>query len=234
VRITRISKLKAYGIFRDFTWPNALQPFARFNLIYGWNGTGKTTLAGLFRSLQDKTAITAGDVIVDVDENQVKGTAIPEASLPAVRVFNRDSIAATVAAFGGDLAPIYFFGQDSVEKRRQVEELKKQLATATIDGTTAESRRATAAKSLDDFCIAKAKVIKEFLISSRSTIYNNYDKKRFRQAVEKLNPTSQREALLPDDHKAGLRSQKDAQPKALQPAVGADPIWWTPDMRSCA
>jgi wobble nucleotide-excising tRNase len=219
VRITRISRLKPYGIFQDFSWPNDLQSFGKFNLIYGWNGTGKTTLARLFRSLQEKAAITTGDVVVDIDDRQVKGSQIPEATLPAVRVFNRDSIAASVADFGGEIAPIYFFGQDSVEKQRKVEGLKKELITADTEATTAKSKHTAAVKSLDDFCIIKAKVIKEFLISSRSATYNNYDKRRFRQAIENLDPTSQQAALLQDDQKAKLRSQKDAQPKALQPTV---------------
>jgi wobble nucleotide-excising tRNase len=217
-----LSRLRPYGIFRDFTWPNDLQPFARFNPIYGWNGTGKTTLAGLFRSLQDKTAITTGDVVFDIGDRQVKGSEIPETVLPAVRVFNRDSIAATVAAFCGEIAPIYFFGQDSVEKQRQVEELKKGLGTDDAEAATAKSNQGAALKGLDDFCIARAKVIKEFLISSRSTTYNNYDKRRFRQAVENLDPTCQQAALLQDDQKARLRSQKDAQPKAPQPAVACE------------
>lgn len=46
MKLTRITKLKL-RVFRDFVWPKGLHPFARFNLIYGWNGCGKTTLAWL-------------------------------------------------------------------------------------------------------------------------------------------------------------------------------------------
>ncbi len=222
MKITSISRLKAYGIFRDFTWPKDLQTFARFNLVYGWNGTGKTTLAGLFRNLQDKTAITTGEVVLGVDDEQVKGSEIPGSAIPAVRVFNRDSIAATVAAFGEEIAPIYFFGQDSVEKQRRVEELKKDCGVADAGAATAKATQVAAVKALDDFCIAKAKVIKEVLICSRSTAYNNYDKRRFRQTVENLNPTSQQAALLRDDQKAKFRSQKDAQPKPVQSTVACE------------
>lgn len=63
VKITRIQRIRGQRVFRDFTWPNdGLPDFGRFNLIYGWNGTGKTTLSGLFRHLQHKEAITEGDV----------------------------------------------------------------------------------------------------------------------------------------------------------------------------
>ena len=43
--ITRIGRLRNYGVFRDFTWPSDLPEFAQFNLIYGWNWSGKTTLS---------------------------------------------------------------------------------------------------------------------------------------------------------------------------------------------
>ncbi len=83
-------------------------------------------------------------------------------------------------------------------------------------------KKAAADKALDDFYIAKAKVIKELLISSRSTTYNNYDKRRFRQAIELLDPTSRQVALLQDDEKTKLRSQKDAHPKAALSTVDRD------------
>ena len=57
--IRRIQKLQGYRIFRDFKW-DGLADFGRYNLIYGWNGVGKTTLSSLFRLLQDKTPPTSG------------------------------------------------------------------------------------------------------------------------------------------------------------------------------
>lgn len=41
--INKIKKIRNLGIFSDFKWPDALENFKRFNLIYGWNGSGKTT-----------------------------------------------------------------------------------------------------------------------------------------------------------------------------------------------
>jgi wobble nucleotide-excising tRNase len=209
-------------MFRDFAWPSDLPAFGRFNLIYGWNGTGKTTLAALFRNLQDKTAVAAGEVVFEVDDQPVKGAEIPSAVLPPVRVFNRDSVAATVLASEREIAPIYYLGQDSVEKQQLVEMIRKDLTWAETEVKIAQSEKATADKVFDDFCIAKAKFIKELLISSRSTAYNNYDKRRFRLAIERLSTTSKQAALLQDDEKTKLRSQKDAQPKATLSKVDCD------------
>ena len=50
--ITKIEKIKNLGIFSDYKWDSNLPEFKRFNLIYRWNGYGKTTLSQLFDSLE--------------------------------------------------------------------------------------------------------------------------------------------------------------------------------------
>lgn len=211
--ITRISKIRVHRIFRDFTWPTDLQPFAQFNLIYGWNGSGKTTLSSLFCNLQTLSVITEGEVEFEINGETVRGTDLDTAQLPAVRVFNNDFIESTILAAGTRMEPIYYLGENSVEKQKQVTALKKELAESQSLETSAQSSKHSAAKALDDFCINKAKIIKELLISSWSTKYNNYNKGHFRLAIEKLTQDSATDALLVDEDKVAFRKQKDAQPK---------------------
>ncbi|MBH3451133.1 AAA family ATPase [Pseudomonas putida] len=56
--ITRIKKLKNFGIFRDYNG-DSIQTFGKFNLIYGWNGSGKSTLSKLFESLEKRRNLQA-------------------------------------------------------------------------------------------------------------------------------------------------------------------------------
>ena len=42
--IKKINRIKDFGSFEDFTWPNDLPEFKKYNLFYGKNGSGKTTL----------------------------------------------------------------------------------------------------------------------------------------------------------------------------------------------
>ncbi|MCY4172046.1 MAG: AAA family ATPase [Bacteroidetes bacterium] len=51
----KVSKLKNFGIFRDFKWKQDTPDFAKFNLIYGWNRTGKTTLPRVFVACEKQT-----------------------------------------------------------------------------------------------------------------------------------------------------------------------------------
>src|SRR5258706_5759738 len=96
MKLTRIGKIKVHRVFRDFSWPADLQPFAQFNLIYGWNGSGKTTLSTLLRHLQTRSAVTEGEVEFEIDGAKVVGKDLPNAHLPPVRVFNRDFVASTI------------------------------------------------------------------------------------------------------------------------------------------
>ena len=59
--ITKINKLKYFGIFQNFSW-DVLDNFKKKNLIYGWNYSGKTTLSRLFQALEyrDKDRLFPG------------------------------------------------------------------------------------------------------------------------------------------------------------------------------
>lgn len=222
MKVTRINKIRDHRVFRDFNWPADLQPFGQFNLIYGWNGTGKTTVSSLFRHLQTRSAITKGDVEFEIDGAKVAGSDLETARLPSVRVFNRDFITSAILAAGGRMDPIYYFGEHSVEKQKQVEKLKDELVKAEGKVAMARTDESRAQKTLDEFCINQAKVIKDLLISSRTTKYNNYDKGLFKQAIEKMDAKSATSVQLSDDAKERLRKQKDSQPKDTVPRVAVE------------
>jgi wobble nucleotide-excising tRNase len=221
MRISRISKVRSHRLFRDFVWPNELPDFAQFNVIYGWNGSGKTTLSSLFGHLQDGRAISVGEVEFELEtRNSISGTDIPTAIVPSVRVFNRDFVARTIEAIGeSNVAPIYFLGSESIEQQRQVEALKTELETANETTSNALSNKQNADKALDDFCVEKAKLIKEALLGSAE--HANYDKRRFRQAVTKIKGMSPQPQALSDEKKESLRKQKELQAKAAIAKVSA-------------
>jgi wobble nucleotide-excising tRNase len=224
MRLTRITKLR-HRVFRDFAWPRDLHSFGRFNVIYGWNGCGKTTLSSLLALLEKRTALTEGEVELEFDDGtKVAGTEFASAPLPQVRVFNRAFIDATLTAVGGGITPIYYLGEDSAEKQAQVELLKKDLADANYKVAAARTVKENAERKLDSFCKDKAKLIKELLIGSNSQAYSNYDKRRFRNAVEELTKERAETSVLTDEQKARLRSQKDAQPKPDISKISAPPI----------
>ncbi len=213
MKISRISKIKNHRIFREFSWPDDLTSFAQFNVIYGWNGTGKTTVSSLFEHVQDKRDITEGEVAFELDNgNKISGSNLSKITTPAVRVFNRSFVKKTIESVDQDnVTPIYFIGEENIGKQKEIEQLKKELESAnkTLDETDNNKRNAD--KALDDFCIGKAKLIKEALLGSAQ--HATYDKRRYDTAAKELKGKVPRPTKLSDEEKNSLRIQKELQAK---------------------
>lgn len=179
IRIDRISRLRSCGVFRNYRWPSDLPEFGRYNVIYGWNGTGKTTLSRLFRDLEVARTPTMGEAVLRINGSDVPGDSFPQSTL-LVRVFNRDFIEENVFPVGGgDMPPILVLGAESVEKQRMVEDLKRDRATIVATLASAHSAERTGREGIDRFCIGRAKQIKSELRTSGQNPYNNYNKTRF-------------------------------------------------------
>ena len=185
VLIEKIQKLEHPGTLRNFRWPPNMPSFGRYNLIYGWNGSGKTTISRLFQALEMQKPAEF-DVDLSINGRTVNGSDFEQINTP-VRVFNRDFVSDNVfPASGGGMAPILVLGKYSVQKQQAIERLKKNHAAAEDTLQGARSANAAAAKALDQHCIDRAKAIKDILRSSASSRYNNYNKSDYRECAEKM------------------------------------------------
>ncbi len=189
MKITRIDQIKNARILRDFSWTADLQDFGRFNLIYGWNGSGKTTLSELLRHLQTREPLGSdeGEIQLRVDGHLIRGDALASAVLPPVRVFNRSSVDRNVFEVGGrELPPVYFLGEESVEKQQQVDALTHDLAEAEAELQVRQTARAEVQGDFETFCTSQAREIKNLLTVSGGGPYNNYDARPFKATAQRL------------------------------------------------
>ena len=185
--IRRISKLQHLGTLRSFAWPSTLLDFARYNLIYGWNGSGKTTISRIFRSLEQRQQPSdCREVTLLTDAESLDASAFSEATFP-VRVFNRDFIHESVfPTGGGDIPLILVLGKANVEKQKRLDRLKVSVDEATRAVQAAIDKRRAANKSFEDYCAARAKSIKETLRSSGPSPYNSYNRSHFKQRTQRM------------------------------------------------
>jgi wobble nucleotide-excising tRNase len=184
MKIKRISTIKNHRIFRDFNWPVDLPNFSSFNLIYGWNGSGKTTLSNLFRHLQIKESISPvdGEIKFDIDGTFISGSDISISKLPQVRVFNRDSVTRNVFEIPNhQLPPVYYLGEDSVEKEKRIVILKGRHDQVEKQNKSWANKKTLAETELERLCTSQAKQIKNLLTVSGGGLYNNYDSRQFKQ-----------------------------------------------------
>lgn len=180
MKLTRISNLQGCGVFRSFFWPEELPDFKQYNLIYGWNGTGKTTLSRLLRDLELKRSPTLGSAVLRIDSSEVRSNSFSHSDVQ-VRVFNRDFIQENIFPVEEhDMPPILILGAENANKQREIETLKERLSVARGKLKLAEDAEKTAKKEFNNFCINCARVVKDTLRVNSRNRYNNYDKSNFK------------------------------------------------------
>jgi len=200
--ITRIDQVKSVGVFRNFAWPVKLSEFQHFNLIYGVNGSGKTTLSNILRCLELKTC-EKGTFSIAAGVSVIKSSAIKEhASLPQVRVFNRDFVSDNVFTATGTCCPIFYLGAESASKQKQIEEMRVRNREQEEARVVMQQKFQSLNKTLDDLRIDVAKTIRELLRSSGSgNAFNTYDKRNFSAKCDAFRKSGVRPRSLSDDEK---------------------------------
>lgn len=221
MKITRFDRLRGYRIFRSFEWPvEGLPEFGRYNLIYGWNGTGKTSLSTIFRQLHRRQVIAEGDVRLSVDNNRISGADVDDAVLPDVRVFNRDTVDRAVFEIAGQqLPPVFVLGEDSADKQRRIEELRKKLAKLASEELRAQGKKDAAQNALETFCTERARSVKNLLTLAGGGPYNNYDARNFKVAVARLHATEKKPELLTDAEREKHLSLREGRPLEKLPGL---------------
>ena len=116
--ISCITKIKDCSSFVDFRPSADLPEFKRYNLIYGWNGSGKTSFSRVLRSFElGENYYTQPQRFPEFEFKLKNGNSIDQNDLtvfPNIRVFNKDFIEDSVFCTGGPKA-IFFLGKESRE-----------------------------------------------------------------------------------------------------------------------
>jgi len=221
MKIKKICKVKDYRIFRDFSWPASLPEFKDFNLIYGWNRSGKTILSNIFRDLERKrVSVIGSDFHIETENGIIRSETLgATTNLPSVRVFNREFVVENVFTASGDVSPIFVLGEDSIEKQKEIDKLKGQLTEKQKEATTKRTEVQEAERGLDSLNIEKAREIKRLLSSSGQNPYNNYDKALFKNKCQELKNQDRQTFILSDAAKKTFEKQKEASPKDTIPLV---------------
>ncbi|MFN3160475.1 MAG: AAA family ATPase [Rubinisphaera brasiliensis] len=145
--LTRLNHIRKFGVFDDFKHVKTLPDFGDYNLFYGWNYSGKTTLSRFFQQLEDRhicrlfptsqfsLTFTTGNVDQDNVSNHSN----------IVRVFNTDFVKKNLNFAGEPFNPVLLLGEQHKKDQRSLERahtianrLEKQtreLETALTDTT---------------------------------------------------------------------------------------------------
>ncbi|MDP1725546.1 MAG: AAA family ATPase [Bacteroidota bacterium] len=136
--ITKINKLKNFGIYQDFTW-GALPEFKRFNLIYGWNRSGKSTLSRVFSSCEKeiryddeifKNYPENGEFEISTNSGLTIKSSHIEGNNLQIKVFNQDFISDNISFEPSEYCnAIIYLSEEDIESKKQLEDLKAKFTT---------------------------------------------------------------------------------------------------------
>ena len=125
--IKQINKIKDFGIFQTFNW-DSIPQFKKYNAIYGWNYSGKTTLSRIFRCfelglLHDD--YDSGTFEVEDDQGKTYDQS-NQTLLFDVRVFNSDFVKHNLR-WEEDIEPVILLGEENITLQDQLDKNRETL-----------------------------------------------------------------------------------------------------------
>lgn len=190
--LKRINKLKDVGIFQDFEWPNpkAFQDFKKFNVIYGWNGTGKSTLSSLLQSLGEEGSLSSRlsnskfEILFANDENELRINKKNHVDAPSIRVFNEDFVSDHIKWEDIKADSIAYLGEKDTNRKEQLDNLKIRLQKLQAKQEQETDKKEGVKNDIKKWKRDNARIIKEALTTEgRSDKYANYNISNIRRQL---------------------------------------------------
>lgn len=224
MKIKKISKIKKTGILQDLNWSKlpSDSKFKSINLIFGWNGTGKTTLSRVLRNFE------LGKICKKLEKypnseyeiNLASGSKLSHRNLGPknnLRVFNKDfveeNIFQDIEQDGNRVKAIIYLGGKKIElaKERKEKEKDKEELEAVVEEDLHKLER-----ERENFEASVAKEIKDTLLGIKK--FQHYDRGDFvtsfqliQEKIEKGGKTLP-ELIIEDAlFDTNLKSVKDSQ-----------------------
>lgn len=153
--LSQITSLRKLGVFHDYRpgeGSSGCSEFHRYNLIYGFNGTGKTIISRVFSSLEtgdlNQRLPEEGSFEIKMsDKTRIRSDGPLDELKGRVVVFNTDFVEENIQWENGTASPVFYIGkkQTGLLKRlkRKEAEIEKRSRTRDTAKTTHEGNEKT-------------------------------------------------------------------------------------------
>lgn len=213
-----LRRLEPSDVYRSLSrgyWPSNL-PLGRRSVIYGHNGSGKSSLASLLLEIASdnaSTRVTWEDEAGTAHSLQI-GQACPS---PAVAVFTKEWVQRNLSQFleGDTASPIVTLGEEAIEAKEQELQLAKSIETFRVEETAAGKRSQEATSKAQKLARSAQDAIADQL---KSFDYERFTKNKYSLPVveDKLR---QYRGEFPDENKSveALKRLSEDAPKQVAP-----------------
>ena len=179
--IKRVRTLQNVGIFHQYRHDGAVPEFKRFNLVYGFNGTGKTTISRILRGLDEgdaqSTVPPEGVFEIELSDGLIiRPAENADALQRRVLVFNEDFINENLRWSDGRVNPVFYIGKDASRRAELLERIELRIPMRDAQRRQAQTDHSTKERALATFHTNTARFIAEMLGRGRQ-----YDARNLRQ-----------------------------------------------------
>lgn len=213
-----LRRLEPFDVYRSLSkgcWPSNL-PLGRRSVIYGHNGSGKSSLASLLLEIASdnaSTKVTWEDEAGTAHSLEI-GQACPS---PAMAVFTKEWVQRNLSQFleGDTASPIVTLGEEAIEAKEQELQLAKSIETFRGEETAASKRSQEATSKGQKLARSAQDAIADQL---KSFDYERFTKNKYSLPVveEKLRKY---QGEFPDENKSveALKRLSEDAPKQVAP-----------------
>ncbi len=148
--LRRLEWIKNSGIFEDYRWDSSLLELGWINLIYGPNGSGKTSLIG---ALDATRSVPNGckNLSIQVEEAGIRRSTggNEDAVFDRLHVFSESYITRSHRFHEGspNIDAVFTLGERAAEAEEKIAKLREQLAAKTSERDSAARDVATAERA---------------------------------------------------------------------------------------
>lgn len=204
--LRRLEWIKNNGIFKDYRWDSSLPELERINVIYGPNGSGKTSLAGAFDAVRD---VSDGfqDLSLVIEEIGARRTTNcqDDAFFDRLFVFSDGYVQRSHRFHEGspNIDAVLTLGERTTEAGEKIAELRAELVTKTAERDVAQSEVSAADRGLT----AVHERVSRAVVSDLSRVTGYENRSRYNSGVVKSKYAGDRSGWqILDD--AGLAAKK--------------------------
>jgi wobble nucleotide-excising tRNase len=208
--IKKIKSLNEFGIFQNYEW-GELPHFKKYNLIYGWNRCGKTTLSRVFSSCEKKSIFNKdsfkqypinGEFEITLSNNSyVKSKEIENSSL-SIRVFNQDFIDENVSFEPNKSSNgIVYLSEKDIDSKKRFDKLKKANKDLKVKYNSDKKDKDSKQKLKNTFLQSVGREVSNILFDK------TYNRKNVELKINELGISAISNKILQDDNKIKLEEK---------------------------
>jgi len=211
--IKKISKIKNFGSFENFSWPTNLPEFKKNNLFYGKNGSGKTTLSHFLQCNEKGQFPDDFKPSPSIEIITEQGSVSDLSTLSGkVKVFNTYYISDNLFWDAGHANNLLWLGQANIEIQNAIEKLDKEIEKLNNELPILEKNKTESSNKLEKFLTDYSRNIRSLLGYNQS----EYQKTHLQKDYDNIIAGKTTAVLLSDEDcntKQELAKAKSTEPE---------------------